>query len=245
MDRCRRLAVTTRPPFEERAKAATTRSSSPASRTSIGLTSTPTDAATDWMTANSPTPEVPQGREGPPLASRAARSTSGAPAIFRSNRTRPAKAGDVTSWLCQALDEAGTNRIGNGGEHNRYGSCRSQQRRHAYRAGRQDDVWGKGNNFRRIPTQGIEAAGSRAVIDLHVAANGPAPGSGALGRMPCFAPADPHRRRRRRARRCAASARPAARERQAATARAPPPRRREPRSNRAASYRLHAQDQAS
>src|SRR5260370_15071658 len=43
---------TTRPPFVERAKAATARSISLASRTLIGLTSTPTDDATAWMLAN-------------------------------------------------------------------------------------------------------------------------------------------------------------------------------------------------
>ena len=44
------LAVTIRPPFEQRAKVATARSISSASRTSTGLTSTPTDGATAWMT---------------------------------------------------------------------------------------------------------------------------------------------------------------------------------------------------
>ena len=39
----------------------TARSISPASRTLIGLTSTPTDGATDWMTANWPIPAVMAG----------------------------------------------------------------------------------------------------------------------------------------------------------------------------------------
>ena len=45
------LAVTIRPPFGARANAATARSISPASRTSIGLTSTPSDGATAWIAA--------------------------------------------------------------------------------------------------------------------------------------------------------------------------------------------------
>src|SRR5262249_23381340 len=36
------------------------------------------------------------------------------------------------------------------------------------------DVWGKSDNFRRVPTSGIDAAETRAEIDLHVSANGPA-----------------------------------------------------------------------
>ena len=47
-----------RPPSGERAKAVTARSISPGSRRSIGLTSTPTDGATYWMTANWPIPEA-------------------------------------------------------------------------------------------------------------------------------------------------------------------------------------------
>jgi hypothetical protein len=48
------LAVTIRPPFEERAKAATARSISGASRRLIGLTSTPSDEAADWIAPNWP-----------------------------------------------------------------------------------------------------------------------------------------------------------------------------------------------
>ena len=55
------LAVTIRPPFGERAKAATARSISPASRTLTGLTSTPSDGATAWMTANWPIPAAMAG----------------------------------------------------------------------------------------------------------------------------------------------------------------------------------------
>ena len=55
------LAVTIRPPFGERAKAATARSISPASRTLTGFTSTLSDGATAWMAANWPIPEAMVG----------------------------------------------------------------------------------------------------------------------------------------------------------------------------------------
>jgi hypothetical protein len=67
------LDVKIKPPFAERAKAVTARSISPTSRKLIALTSTPTDGATDWMTANCPTPEVTAGSR-----STAARVTPGA-----------------------------------------------------------------------------------------------------------------------------------------------------------------------
>ena len=51
-----RLAVTIRPPFEARAKAAMARSISPASRTLTGVTSTPSDGAAAWIAPNWPVP---------------------------------------------------------------------------------------------------------------------------------------------------------------------------------------------
>src|SRR5262245_46170695 len=55
------LTVTIRPPFEERAKAVTARSISPASRTFTGLTSTPSGGAADWIAPNWPVPPVRTG----------------------------------------------------------------------------------------------------------------------------------------------------------------------------------------
>jgi hypothetical protein len=46
------LPVTTRPLLGDCAKAAIARSISPASRTSIGLTCTPSDAAAVWIAPN-------------------------------------------------------------------------------------------------------------------------------------------------------------------------------------------------
>ena len=67
--------VTIRPPFEERAKAATARSISPASRMLTGMTSILSDGARAWMTANWLVPPGPWWHpEGPPRASCPARS---------------------------------------------------------------------------------------------------------------------------------------------------------------------------
>jgi hypothetical protein len=53
--------VTTMPPLQERANAATARSISAALRTLIGKTSTPSAGATDWITANWPIPAATIG----------------------------------------------------------------------------------------------------------------------------------------------------------------------------------------
>ena len=62
--------------IRERAKAVTARSISPASRTLTGLTSTPSDGATDWMTANWPIPAgyggIPKDRRPRHAAARSA-----------------------------------------------------------------------------------------------------------------------------------------------------------------------------
>src|SRR5262249_37724242 len=127
------------------------------------------------MTANWPMPPVSSGSRRT-----AARVTLGA-ICFWELQPFPTqivlerhKARGVAPWLRQTFDEAGANRISDVHEHNRHGSCRLQQRRYARGAGSQDDVWGKSDNFRRVPTSGIEAAETRAEIDLHVSANGPA-----------------------------------------------------------------------
>src|SRR5215470_16099613 len=51
------LPVTIRPPFGVPANAAMVRSISPASRMLTGLTSSPTDDATNWLIANWPIPD--------------------------------------------------------------------------------------------------------------------------------------------------------------------------------------------
>ena len=74
------LAVTIMPPFGPSAKLVTPRSISPASRTWTGVNSTPSGGATDWMTANCPTPEAMAGSR-----STAARVTLGATCLSNSS----------------------------------------------------------------------------------------------------------------------------------------------------------------
>ena len=97
----------------ERAKAATARSISPASRTLIGLTSTPSDGATAWMAANWPIPAAMAGSRRT-----AARVTPGA-ICFEQLQPFPAQAvfehretSGVAARPRQAVDEAGADRIG-------------------------------------------------------------------------------------------------------------------------------------
>ena len=89
------------------------RSISPASRKLIGLTSTPTDGATDWIAANWAGPRRYGG-----IPKTAARVTPGA-ICFRISSHFPAQAvfelheaGGVAARPRQAVDEAGADRIG-------------------------------------------------------------------------------------------------------------------------------------
>ena len=127
-------AVTIRPPFGERAKAATARSISPASRTLIGLTSTLSDGATAWMTANWP---IPEGCAGSRRT--ATRVTLGRD-LFEQFQPFPARCrirmhepGGIAARPRQAVDEAGADRIADDREHDRHGAGRLQQRPHGRR----------------------------------------------------------------------------------------------------------------
>ena len=122
------------PPFAARAKTVTARSISPASRRLTGLTSIPTDGATDWMMANWPMPAVMSGSRRT-----AARVTPGAVCLSSSSHF-PAqvvfelkKAGHIAARPRQIIDEAGADRIGDLHEHDRHGAGRLQQRPHGRR----------------------------------------------------------------------------------------------------------------
>ena len=107
------------------------RSISPASRTSTGLTSTPSDGATAWMAANWPIPAADGGSR-----STATRVTLGAICLSSSSHFplnavfEHGEAGGVAARPRQAVDEAGADRIGDVHEHDRHGAGRLQQRRH-------------------------------------------------------------------------------------------------------------------
>ena len=126
------LAVTIRPPFGARAKAATARSISATSRMSIGLTSTPTDGATAWITRELADPggRSRDPKDGHPRHAgrdllEQLKPFSGH-AVFE--RDEP---GDVAARPREALDEAGADRIGDDREHDRHGARRLQQWPHA------------------------------------------------------------------------------------------------------------------
>ena len=91
-----------------RANAATARSISPASRTSIGLNSTPSEGAADWMAPNWPIPAAMAGSR-----STAARVTAGAISLSSSSHFAAdavfglRKAGGVAAWPRQAISKAG------------------------------------------------------------------------------------------------------------------------------------------
>src|SRR5215831_19359178 len=101
-------AVTIRPPFDVRAKAATARSMSLLWRTSIAATCTPIDGARAWIAAKYPIPAVIMGSRRT-----ATRVTCGG-----------GKSRGVPFGLCQTCDIAATDRICDVYEHDRHGAAR-------------------------------------------------------------------------------------------------------------------------
>ena len=169
------LAVTISPPFGARAKAATARSISGASRMLTGLTSTLSDGATAWMAATGRSRRVggiPKDRR-----SRHARrdlleqlQPFPADAVFEIHET-----GGVAARPRQAVDEAGADRIGDDDrEHDRHGAGRLQQRRHGRGAMGQNDVRRERDQFRRVSANVGGIGCGPAGVDPHVAADGPA-----------------------------------------------------------------------
>ena len=124
----RRVPVTIRPPFEPRANAVMARSISPASRTSIGRNSTPSDGASGLDCSQLPAPGcdrgIPQHRH-----SRHARSDLfqqlqpfSAHAIFELCEAR-----GVAARARKALDEAGPDGVDDRHEHDRHSAGRLLQ----------------------------------------------------------------------------------------------------------------------
>ena len=107
------------------------RSISPASRTLIGLTSTPSDGATVWMAANWPIPAamrwIPKDRRARHARRDLLEQFQPFPAhaVFEQGKT-----GGVAARPRQAVDEAGADRIGDRREHDRHGAGRLQHGRH-------------------------------------------------------------------------------------------------------------------
>src|SRR5262245_56036831 len=115
-----------RPALALRTKAVTARSISLASRTSIGVSSTPKEGATAWMAPNCPLPDACLGSR-----STATRARPGAISLSSSNHFTltlySAKSRSVAARPCQALDEAATDRVPDVHEYDRHGPGRFQQ----------------------------------------------------------------------------------------------------------------------
>jgi len=90
-------------------------------------------------------------------------------AVFMSHET-----GGIAAWSGKALDETGTDRIGDKWEHDRHGAGRLQQRSNRRSAMGQDDVRRERNQFRRVSANVLDICRGPADIDPHVAADGPA-----------------------------------------------------------------------
>jgi hypothetical protein len=115
------LAVTIKPPFDERANAVTARSISSASRTPTGHTSTPNDGAAAWITANWPIPEAMSGSR-----STATRFSWGEMSLSSSSHFalmtyfEHDKSGGIAARLRKAIDEAGANWVDDTREYHRH-----------------------------------------------------------------------------------------------------------------------------
>ena len=83
------------------------------------------------------------------------------------------KSGDVAARPCQALDEAGTDRVDDSHEYDRHGAGRLLQCDHGCAPGGHDDVRGKRDQFRHV-SAGVAGVCAPASLDAAVAAVGPA-----------------------------------------------------------------------
>ena len=84
------------------------------------------------------------------------------------------KAGNVTAGPRQAIDKAGTDRIGDTHEHDRHGASCLQQRSHGRSATGHDDVRRERGQFHRVFANGVGIGCGPAGVDPHVAAVDPA-----------------------------------------------------------------------
>src|SRR5262249_15102879 len=167
------LAATISPPFGALANVVTARSISPASRGLIALTSTPTDCATDWMTANWPIPDVIVGSRRT-----AARVRPGAICLSSSSHL-PLKL--YSNWikpvaLPPGCDKLSTNPAPTGSATftNTIGTVRLQEWPHGRGAGCKEDIRCERDQFARVSATLRRTATGPSGLHLHVAALGPA-----------------------------------------------------------------------
>src|SRR6516165_8266411 len=163
-----------RPPFAERAKAATARSISLASRTSTGRNSTPNDGAAVWIAPHWPIPEAM-------VASRmtAARVTCGAISLSSSNHFAPMPYSysikPVTLPPGRARLSTKPAPTGSGVCVNTIGIARVACSNDGTTAPPPARIMsGASGQFRRVSANALGIACGPAIVDLHVAAVGPA-----------------------------------------------------------------------
>src|SRR5262249_4520650 len=171
----RGLPSTIMPPPDACANVASARSISPASRTSTGRSSTPSDGVSAWIAPNWPGPAAM-------LESRrtATRVTRGATSLSSSSHLPPmelfvdGKSRGVAARPRQALDVAGRNRVADTRKHDRYGARRLQQWREGGAGGSQDDIGLERDQLGRVFTYGVGLTVAPAIVDLHILPDRPA-----------------------------------------------------------------------
>jgi hypothetical protein len=151
------------------------RSISDASCTFMGVNSTPSDGATDWMAAYWPIPA-----EIAALRRTAARVTRGATS-FSSSSHFPLRAvlegretGDVPTRPSEAINNASTDWIGDHGKDNRHSASDLLERPDRGDASSQDYVWPEPNQLCRVFANFFGATCARAVLDLNITSINPA-----------------------------------------------------------------------
>src|SRR5262245_59210853 len=82
--------------------------------------------------------------------------------------------GDITAGPRQTIDEAAADRINDGHEHDRHRAGRLLQRCDARTAARQDYIGRRRDQLRREFANTISIGRAPTVVDLHIAADGPA-----------------------------------------------------------------------
>ena len=145
------------------------------SRTSIGLTSTPSDGATDWIAPNWPIPVAYGGIPKDRHSRHARRDLLEQLQPFRAHAVFEVhEAGGVAARPRQAFDEAGADRIGDRPRTRsaRCGSPAATVPRSSCHG--QDDVRRERDQFGRVFANVVGIARGPADVDPHVAADGPA-----------------------------------------------------------------------
>src|SRR5215813_4084383 len=146
------------------------RSISPVSRTPIGVSSTPNDGASAWMTPNCPLPAAMAGsRRTATRVTRGAISLMKFPAhaVFVEGKT-----GDVAARPRETIDKAGAHRIGDIHEHNRHAASGLLQRRYSRAASGEDEIRGESDQFRCVLPR-LDVACCPAGLDLHIVTASP------------------------------------------------------------------------